>query len=419
MQWYEGNNRQTFKNAAGQQSGFRRFFRPGCMAPILGLTVIAGLCAFAAMIVVPTATYLSMRPSGVSIASLPALTPTSLPTLTPTASAMEAAMVLAPAESQPGQTGAIAAPNGSAAPATGGIAPQSNVPVAGNPATGGAYGPAGSGVAANRAALSTPLPTPTPPPPVGAPGNEVVIILPPTVPPTVTPTPRPLFTPTPLPPTATPLPTPLPPDNGGGDGGDAEEEDQSADNWSFTGVRTDSSQLQNGMLVYGNLVNHTGTPQDIQQVSATFYNAQGDVIGQNHTIQAYWPGYTVPAHDASMPFQLLVNGLSGAADFELTLDANSSSNQPREDFTFSDVKAMNEGDAYCLDGRVRNSGGPLQEYLIITAVLYDKRDYVINFQDEQVRNPTKIVGDQSYHFKICVAPPFGGVVRYDLKAWGN
>lgn len=427
MQWYDGNNSSPDNNNVGPQSGIKRFFAMGCMAPAFLLTLLGGLCALAAMILAPTATLISLQPN-TTRTPLPALTPTSLPTLTPTVGPVEVASALSgqfsPSVTQPGEGGAASPADNPSPGAPGAIgngpAPaQNNLPVAKNPANGAYAPPAGNPAVKPRAnvPVNTPVP-PTPPPAVGQPGNEVVIILPPTVAPTATATPRASLTPTPAAATPAPAPGESLPSDGIGDDGDTGDDEEGDETWSFTGVRADTTQFQNGMLVYGNVVNHSATPQDIELVSATFYDAQGNVIGQEHNIQAYWPGYTVGADNASMPFQLLVNGLSGAADFDLSLEASSSDNTPREDFDFSDVQQSHQNGSYCLDGRLRNSGSQLQEYLVITAVLYDKKNNVINFQDEQVHNPSRVMGDQTYHFKICVAPPFGSVDHYDLKAWG-
>ena len=90
----------------------------------------------------------------------------------------------------------------------------------------------------------------------------------------------------------------------------------------------------------------------------------------------------------------------------------------REDFEFSEINQSYQYDNYCVDGYLRNTGSQVQDYLIVTVVLYDKRDNVINFQDEQIHNPAKVVGDETYHFKMCVPPPYNSVDRYDMQAWG-
>jgi hypothetical protein len=387
--------------------------------------LILTACAIGAMILMPAASLITSNRSVVRT-PLPALTSTPLPTLTPTVS---------PNGVQAGGTGGTSSAflPSDAAPSSGGAAVQPQVQQANgsvNPARPGqtgtgsssAYAPAnpapGVAVAQNSAAnnpVPTPFVPPTPVAAVGQPGNELVINLPPTPTATATTTPTPTKTPT-----VTPTPVSVDPglDDDTDNGDDGAELANGSENWSFVGVRTDTSQLQNGMLLYGNLVNHAPTAQEIELVNATFFDARGNVIGQDNYIQAYWPGYSVPPGGASMPFQLKVNGLSGAADYELSLAANSSSAAPRDDFEFSEVKQAFQNNSYCVDGHLRNPGSPVQDYLIVTVVLYDSKDSVINFQDEQIFNPARVVGNQTYHFKICVAPPYSSADHYELQAWG-
>lgn len=415
MQWYDDFNRQPAQETPEQPHGVRRYLAMSCLMPVAGLVLILGLCGVAALVLAPTASVIALRP-GATRTPLPALTATPLPTLTPTVGSMRAA-------------GGAFSPSSAfspanAAPSNGNVAAQPVQPGGTGPVSSSAYSPAGAAPANGSpivqnnpvAGVIRPAERVLPPTPASTPGKEVVVILPTVTPPTATPTK--VKTPTPAA-GATATPTLVAPAPGGDsdDNDDSGEPEEGSPNWSFTGVRSDTSQYQNGMLVYGNLVNHSATAQEIERVSATFFDAQGNQIGQGNHIQAYWPGYSVPP-GGDMPFQLLVNGLSGAANFDLNLGASLSSSTPREDFEFSEVKQSYQNNSYCVDGYLRNSGSQLQEYLIITAVLYDGRDNVINFQDEQVFSPARVVGDQKYHFKICVAPPYDDATRYDLQAWG-
>ncbi|RMF03941.1 MAG: hypothetical protein D6768_04620 [Chloroflexi bacterium] len=427
----------TSGRSAEQQSGTRRLLNLGCLLPVLGLGAMVAMCAFAAVIFVPTATVISFSPNATRT-PLPRLTATPLPTLTPTASAEQVAVAGLSASSEP----ANAARSNGFAPAQPNL-PNASVPSqapaqpgrVAKPATSSAFSPVQPlpaygqfaspytpPVSANRSAgkssayapaVATPRPTP-----FSTPGKEVVILPTPGAPqPTATATAAPTQTPTPVPPTATPAPADNVADGGDSDANDAVDTDEPDSNWSFVGVRTDTTIFQNGMLVYGNMVNNSSTAQEIEQVSAIFYDARGNVVGQDNRIDAYWPGYSVPPN-GEMPFQLLVNGLSGAADFNLTLGAVSAANPPREDFEFSNLTQSYQNNSYCVGGYLSNPGSQLQEYLVITAVLYDAHDNVINFQDEPVYYPEKVVGDQTYHFKICVGPPYNDVARYEVQAWG-
>lgn len=422
---------QTNHNAGQTQTGLRRFLGMGCLMPVLAVGLVLAMCAFAAITFVPTATVISLAPNATRT-PLPRLTATALPTLTPTAGPVDAAGRPISSSSAFSPSGVVSAQdnagnaavaqlNSAPAPAVnpaqnGGNASSAYAPAQNNSASpystspgrsSSAYNPAtgsGGGTASSPFATS-PQASPTS---GAAKGGSGGVVLPPTASaPTATPTPAPTKIPTatPLPPTATPLPVvDAPPIN--------ETE------WTFTGLRTDTSQLKRGMMLYGNLVNNAATPQELNLVTATFYDSSGNVIAERKDISAYWPGNTVPADGGSMPFQLLVNGIEGASDFDLNLGASTDSRTPRQDFEFTDVYQSYGAGGYCVDGYLHNNGNPLQEYLVITVVLYDDEDNVINFQDEQIAGPTRIVGDRAYDFRICVGSPFDDVSRYEVQAWG-
>jgi hypothetical protein len=75
--------------------------------------------------------------------------------------------------------------------------------------------------------------------------------------------------------------------------------------------------------------------------------------------------------------------------------------------------------SYCIDGALRNSGGQLDEYLVLALVLYDSQDRIINFGDDFISSPGGISGDETAEFEVCVDPPNNDVVRYEMLAWGR
>jgi hypothetical protein len=166
------------------------------------------------------------------------------------------------------------------------------------------------------------------------------------------------------------------------------------------------------------MINNTGASQELAFVTGTFYDAQGQVIaGEDRTFD-YWPIINAVPPGGRVPFELTVEGIQSAANFDLSVKAEPSEETPHQDFEFSDVSQWNEEDAYCLKGTLRNLGGQLQEYLIIMAVLYDDQDNVINFSEYEEYAPEEVLGDQTSTFEICVAPPNQGVARYELRALG-
>jgi hypothetical protein len=130
------------------------------------------------------------------------------------------------------------------------------------------------------------------------------------------------------------------------------------------------------------------------------------------------PGYVLSPH-GNMPLELLVEGISNVANFQLTAQAQASGDSPRQDFTVAELNQRQEDGVFCLAGKLHNPGGQLADYLIIAAVLYGAQDHVINFGDYQEFGHSKIAGDTASSFDICVDPPAQEVTRYEIVAWGR
>ncbi len=261
------------------------------------------------------------------------------------------------------------------------------------PTSPGATFPAQTG--ADVATPTAPSPTTAAPSPATLPSATATTAPLPTDPPTATPTDAPVPTDTPTPPpTATPLPQ----------------------GWVFTNARISPDPDENNLLLYGDVINNTGTSQDLWFITGAFYDAQGQVIADENTLD-YWPIETVPP-GGQIPFELTVFGIQSAADFDLRVEAESSDDIPSQDFEFSDLSQVNEDDETCVSGKVRNLGEELQFYLSVVVVLYDGQDKVINFSDHYNHTPQNLVGDQTMDFKVCVDPLSQDVARYDVRAWG-
>ena len=214
-------------------------------------------------------------------------------------------------------------------------------------------------------------------------------------PPTATPTATP--TPTDMPPPS-PTVTPLP------------------EGWVFTNVRNFPDPNGDNLLVYGDVINNTGTSQDLRFITGTFYNEQGQVATDGNTLD-YWPVETIPA-GSKVPFELTVFELQSATDVDLRVEAVPSNEAPSQDFEFSDVNQTSEDGENCVSGKVRNPGEELRFYLSIVAILYDGQDKVINFRDHYHHSPENLIGDQTLDFKICIDPLGQEVARFDVRAWG-
>jgi uncharacterized protein YgiM (DUF1202 family) len=216
--------------------------------------------------------------------------------------------------------------------------------------------------------------------------------------PTVTPIAVPTFSPT-LTPTVISQPTP------------------NTSGWSFASVRADPDQDEDNLLLYGNAINTSNSSQEVAFVTGTFYDAQGQVIAGEESTYDYWLVGVVPS-GGLMPFELTISGIQNATNLNLRVESQPSDETSRQDFEFSDVTTSSEAGDYCLSGTLRNSGGELEEYLVIVAVLYNHQDQVINFGGYDELNFEEIVGDQTLDFEVCVDPLGQEVGRYELQAWG-
>lgn len=328
-----------------------------------------------------------------SIGHLPTLTRTPLPTLTATPVSTAVAVVEVPAEvsQTTDQSAEVSTLNSSAGSA---VVPAQQQPAGSNqtanpvaPAVGNAQagsagaapanqGQVGEAVAPGPAATDTAVPTPTA---------------------TITETPIPTETPTAVP-TEAPTPTPLPA------------------GWVFTNVKVSTAQDGGSPLLYGDVINNTGSPQDLYQITGNFFDQQGQPLPNVFTAD-YWPIETVPQGDR-VPFELSVFGIQSVGDFELGVDAAPSAESPRQDFELSDLdQRIGDGD-YCVNGKLRNPGSELRFYVTVVAVLYDAQDKVIGFSDHYDYSPERVVGDQTMDFDLCVDPLGQAVARHDLRAWG-
>ncbi|MBE7556978.1 MAG: hypothetical protein HS126_38560 [Anaerolineales bacterium] len=318
------------------------------------------------------------RSASLTIRRLPTLTRTPLPTLTPTGAATPAAVAAAVEQVAPASTQAAT----SADPAD-----PANPPAPANPLPQDAAAPA-----ANPADPPAAPPTAVPPPTSTATAAPL---------PTDTPSPTATVTETPLP-TDTPTPTLTP----------------TPQAWAFSGVRMYPNPYDDGLLLYGNLVNNTSTAQKLMSVLGTFYDAQNQVIAGPDSGDGYSPAYVV-APGAGVPFELAVDTIENAANFDLNVAAEPSDQLPRQDFDFSDIEQWADEGLYCISGELKNHGGELQDYLVIALILYDSQENVISFSYYEELDPEWIEGDDELDFELCSDVLEQGVARHELHAWGR
>jgi hypothetical protein len=284
-----------------------------------------------------------------------------LPTLTPTANAVAVARVSAPPREAAVQEAAPAAMPPSPAPTASPTVVQSQ-PVVANQNT------------AAQAVVVAPTPTPSP-----------------TLPPT----------PTRVPPTPGPTAAPLPAAELANPGG-----------WSFMGMRSDALPARKLLVVFGELVNDTGTTQKLVAVTGTFYDGQGQVLAANKSTTPMWPTRIIPP-GGKIPFSLTVYDLKEVANFELAVEAEAVEANAFQDFEFIDVSEQQKGVQYCLGGALKSGGRPVNS-LVVAAILYDEQGHMLRFGTDNTAN---LAVDQTRNFEVCLKPP-PNMARYELRAWG-
>jgi hypothetical protein len=188
--------------------------------------------------------------------------------------------------------------------------------------------------------------------------------------------------------------------------------------WSFVNLGTSTYSGRGNLLVYGEAVNDSGASQQINHLMGTFYDAQGQVMADTGTASDYWPIYIVPS-GAKVPFKLSVNGAPGVADFDLQIASQASSQAPRQDLQFADLRPARRGANYCVKGKLSNPGDALQDYLVIAAVLYNAQGNVVGFDSYEEYSVEDIVGDETLNFEVCADPLGQEVAHYEMRAWGK
>ncbi len=188
--------------------------------------------------------------------------------------------------------------------------------------------------------------------------------------------------------------------------------------WSFTGVEIYRDEFEAGLALYGDVINETGSTQELNVITATFYDGQGQVIGDASNAIDYWPIDVIPA-GARLPFGILAPEVESAANFELNVEAQPGAQRPHQNFQVLSLDQQQAEFGYCLTGQVQNMGNPLQEYLIVMAVLYDSQNHVIKFGEYYAPDPSVILGDQVEPFEICVDSVSRQVTRHEVRVWGE
>jgi hypothetical protein len=214
--------------------------------------------------------------------------------------------------------------------------------------------------------------------------------------------PTPTFTPTSEPtvtPTLTPTLTPTPP---------AE--------WSFANIRLDTSQYEDDLLFYGNVINNTDSAQMLAFISGIFYDEQDQVVANEQDTYDYWLVDVIPPN-GQIPFELTVANVQNVARYDFLVEAEPGGESKSSEFEFLNVQTSTDTGDYCLEGVVKNIGRDIDDYATIIAVLYDDQDGMINFSSDEFFDP--LSNGEEGEFYICVDSLGHEVARYELQAWGE
>ena len=189
--------------------------------------------------------------------------------------------------------------------------------------------------------------------------------------------------------------------------------------WAFTATRfAENPYDDQGIVLYGEAVNNTGQTQELIWLTGNFYDGGGQMIASDGDSDPYLPADFVPP-GGRVPFELEIYDISGAANFELMVEAEPSTDPIHQDFEIINVEQWNDEGDLCFSGSVKNQGQPLQDYAVVFVVLYNDRGEVINFVDDYTFDIEDLTGDSTYDFEMCVEQPGESVARNEVWAWGS
>lgn len=192
----------------------------------------------------------------------------------------------------------------------------------------------------------------------------------------------------------------------------------SSKDWTFKAVQTYTDDYENGLLLYGEVINNTGAAQHLNFITGTFYDPQGQVIAGTEISDAYWPIEVIPS-GGSLPFELTVDGARNTTNIELGVEAEPSSQNPHQDFEIFNLEQSNQAGKYCITGQIRNLGDDIKEYLVIAVILYDANHNIVNFSPFQEPDFENLVNNQALDIDSCIGLSDQNIADYAMRAWGQ
>jgi hypothetical protein len=186
--------------------------------------------------------------------------------------------------------------------------------------------------------------------------------------------------------------------------------------WSFVGIQTSISE--SNAYVVGELINNTGQPQQAVEVAGVFYNEKDQIIQDQIDSLSYVPVEVIPV-GAHVPFELNIESDQPIYRLDLLAKSDPAGETPRQDFQFANVSQWEDTDGlYCLGGDVQNSGGSLQDYLVVVATAYNGQGRLVGFSEYAPTSSEIIESGQASPFEMCLDPLSQQVAHYELNALG-
>lgn len=74
------------------------------------------------------------------------------------------------------------------------------------------------------------------------------------------------------------------------------------------------------LVISGEVVNNTGVSQELDVMGGLFYDERGQVIADDRQMETHW-SVDIVSPGGRAPFEVVVDGIQTAADFELSVEA--------------------------------------------------------------------------------------------------
>jgi hypothetical protein len=183
-------------------------------------------------------------------------------------------------------------------------------------------------------------------------------------------------------------------------------------------VRLIPDEPNGSLYAFGELVNNTGSVQQIINISGSFYNLQGQLLaGPLDTLDRLPTNLLPPG--GRLPFELLVFGVMDAANYALGVQALTSSLPVRDNFVFSDTNPTTQRGQYCVAATLQRPEPAVLDYLDIAVALVDEAGRLVALSEPYAPDLDDLGSAPSHAFTICVDPRGVPVTGYLLRAWGR